>query len=48
MSNFKHGLLATYAGGKCILWHATSNQVLSRYEEQGNDINTCDFTPDGK
>ncbi|EAR94338.1 WD40 domain protein (macronuclear) [Tetrahymena thermophila SB210] len=47
-STIKHGLLATYSNGKCLFWHATSSQVLSRYEEAGNDINTCDFTPDGK
>jgi WD40 repeat protein len=39
--------LVAYAGGKCLLWHATSSKILARYDEEFNDLNTCEFTQDG-
>jgi len=48
LNNIKNTLLAAYAGGKCLLWHATSKKILARYEEEeSNDLNACEFTPDG-
>lgn len=46
--NIKHSMMSTYAGGKCLFWHVTSQKILARYTEEHNDLNTCGFTFDGK
>ncbi|EGR28890.1 hypothetical protein IMG5_167440 [Ichthyophthirius multifiliis] len=48
-SQIQNAFLTTYAGGKCIYWHATSQQILAKYqEEESIDLYTCDFSQDGK
>lgn len=36
VEHLKHTLLATYAGGNIIYWHATSKQALFNLEDKDN------------